>query len=125
MVKLEQFTKRSRIEATPHAVYDWHARPGALGRMLRPFQWGLGGRIGSGEQYYSWIGIDDVLGAIYHALMCPELRGPSNVVSPQPVTMRDFARTLGRVLGKRSRALILGFLLTPGRSHLQSTGSTG
>lgn len=76
-------------------------RGGALQRMLLPFSLGMGGHLGSGRQYYSWIGIDDVIGAIYHALMCDSLTGPVNATTPQPVTMREFAHTLGRVL-KRS-----------------------
>jgi uncharacterized protein (TIGR01777 family) len=73
---------------------------GALGKMLMPFKLGLGGIIGSGEQYMSWIALDDVIGAIYHALITEGLQGPVNAVAPQPVTNREFTRTLGRVLGR-------------------------
>jgi len=71
---------------------------GALGKMLTPFRLGLGGRLGTGDQYMSWLGIDDAVGAIRHALACDELSGPVNAVSPEPVTNRVFTRTLGRVL---------------------------
>ena len=71
---------------------------GALQRLLTPFRLGLGGRIGRGGQYLSWIGIDDVVGAIYHAVNCPDIAGPVNVVAPKPVTNNEFTRTLGRVL---------------------------
>jgi len=71
---------------------------GALAKMLPPFRWGLGGVIGSGEQYMSWIEIDDVVGAIKHVLAAETLQGPVNVVSPNPVTNREFTKTLGRVL---------------------------
>lgn len=73
---------------------------GALGKMLMPFKLGLGGIIGSGEQYMSWIALDDVIGAIHHALITEGLQGPVNAVAPQPVTNREFTRTLGRVLGR-------------------------
>ena len=71
---------------------------GALMKMLPPFRWGLGGVIGSGEQYMSWIAIDDVVGAIKHVLATQTLQGPVNIVSPNPVTNREFTKTLGKVL---------------------------
>ena len=71
---------------------------GALAKMLFPFQMGLGGVIGSGRQYMSWITLDDAIGAIHHALMTPGLAGPMNVVAPNPVTNREFTKTLGKVL---------------------------
>jgi uncharacterized protein len=73
---------------------------GALGRMLPPFRLGLGGPLGSGRQYMSWVAIDDLLGAIHHAMMTEALAGPVNVTAPQPVTGRAFATTLGRVLDR-------------------------
>jgi uncharacterized protein (TIGR01777 family) len=74
------------------------AQGGALAKMLGPFRMGAGGRLGSGRQYLSWIALDDVVGAIHHGLMCDELSGPVNAVSPNPVTNREFTKTLGRVL---------------------------
>jgi uncharacterized protein (TIGR01777 family) len=73
---------------------------GALAQMLSPFGLGLGGRIGSGRQYWSWITLDDVIGAIHHALTTEVLEGPVNAVSPCPVTNLEFTRTLGRVLSR-------------------------
>ena len=73
---------------------------GALAQMLLPFRLGLGGKIGSGNQYMSWIAIDDVLGVIQHALTTEAVRGPVNVVAPQAVTNEEYTRTLGRVLGR-------------------------
>ncbi|MCP3953744.1 MAG: TIGR01777 family protein [Desulfobacterales bacterium] len=73
---------------------------GALERLLPAFKLGLGGRIGHGRQILSWIGIDDVVGAIYHAINCPDIEGPVNVVAPNPVTNIEFTRTLGRVLNR-------------------------
>ncbi len=74
------------------------AAGGALAKMLTPFKLGVGGVIGNGRQYMSWIGIDDVIGAIHHALTCDALNGPVNVVAPNPVTNHEFTKTLGRVL---------------------------
>ncbi len=71
---------------------------GALAKMLTPFKLGMGGKISSGKQYMSWVAIDDVTGAIHHALITDSLRGPVNVTSPNPVTNREFTKTLGRVL---------------------------
>jgi uncharacterized protein (TIGR01777 family) len=73
---------------------------GALAKMLFPFRMGVGGKIGSGKQYMSWIAIDDVVGVIEHALMNDELRGAVNVVSPNPVTNYEFTKTMGSVLSR-------------------------
>lgn len=73
---------------------------GALRKMLPPFRMGLGGVIGSGRQYWSWVSIEDVTGVILHALNTPSLKGPVNTVAPQPPTNAEFTRTLGRVLGR-------------------------
>ncbi len=71
---------------------------GALPKMLTPFRLGLGGPIGNGRQFMSWVAIDDVVGAIEHVLDHDAVRGPVNIVAPQPVTNREFATVLGRVL---------------------------
>ena len=76
------------------------AAGGALAQMLTPFRWGGGGVLGGGRQYMSWVSIDDVVGAVDHTLRRDELRGPVNVVSPTPVTNREFTKTLGRALGR-------------------------
>jgi uncharacterized protein (TIGR01777 family) len=73
---------------------------GALARMLAPFRLGLGGRLGSGRQFMSWIALDDAIGAIHHALGEPALTGPVNVVGPDPLRNAEFARALGGVLGR-------------------------
>jgi len=73
---------------------------GALGTMLLPFKVGVGGRLGSGRQYVSWIDLDDEVGLIYHALATPGLRGVVNATAPYPVTNASFTDTLGRVLGR-------------------------
>jgi len=71
---------------------------GALKKMLLPFKLGMGGRIGSGEQFTSWIALDDVIGAIHHVLCEESVRGAVNAVAPDPVTNGEFTRTLARVL---------------------------
>jgi hypothetical protein len=71
---------------------------GGLAKMLPPFRLGLGGPVGSGRQYLPWIAIDDALAAFEHVLMSDALAGPVNVVSPEPIRQREFARTLGRAL---------------------------
>jgi uncharacterized protein (TIGR01777 family) len=73
---------------------------GALKNMLPPFRAGVAGRLGSGKQFISWATRDDAVRAIERALNAPELKGPVNVVSPQPVTNAEFTRTLARVLGR-------------------------
>jgi len=113
---------------------------GALASMLTPFRLGLGGRLGSGAQYMSWISIDDLIGAILHALTTGVLRGPVNAVAPLPVTNAEFTRVLGHVLrrptllpvpaaaarlafGEMADALLLGGArVTPARLH--DTGYT-
>jgi uncharacterized protein (TIGR01777 family) len=71
---------------------------GALGRMLLPFRAGIGGPLGSGRQWTSWIAIDDAIGVVHHALFTDDLSGPVNAAAPESVTNREFASTLGRVL---------------------------
>lgn len=71
---------------------------GALAKTLPLFRFGLGGKIGSGRQYWSWIALDDEIGAIHHCLMNDQLSGPVNATAPHPVTNAEFTQTLGRVL---------------------------
>ncbi len=71
---------------------------GGLAVMSLPFKLGIGGRVGSGEQFMSWIAIDDLIGAISHAVNTESLHGPVNAVAPNPVTNREFTKTLGKVL---------------------------
>ncbi len=73
-------------------------RGGALPKMLPAFRMGVGGRVGSGAQYWSWVSIADITGAVLHALHREELRGPVNAVAPTPVTNLEFTRVLGSVL---------------------------
>jgi uncharacterized protein (TIGR01777 family) len=78
-------------------------RGGALARMLTPFRMGLGGRLGSGRQWMPWVHIDDVVGLLLHAAREPAVRGPMNVVGPDPVTNAEFTRALGRTLHRPAR----------------------
>ena len=71
---------------------------GALATMLTPFKFGVGGVVGSGKQWMSWISLDDVVGIINFALENEGLRGAVNVASPNPVTNEEFTKTLGEVL---------------------------
>jgi len=85
------------------------ASGGALGKMLSPFRWGLGGVIGSGRQYMSWVTLDEVLQIVGKIIDDTDISGPVNAVSPNPVTNREFTRTLGRVLGRPTIARMPGF----------------
>ena len=71
---------------------------GALAKLVTPFKMGVGGKIGSGEQYMSWIAIDDAVEALHHAVTNVQLAGATNVVAPNPVTNSEFTEILGRVL---------------------------
>jgi uncharacterized protein len=83
---------------------------GALAKMVPPFRLGAGGPIGSGGQYMSWIVLEDVVGVIHHALETESLRGPVNVVSPEPVKNRPFSCALGRALDRPAIAILPGFM---------------
>jgi uncharacterized protein len=75
---------------------------GLLKTMEVPFRWFVGGRLGSGRQWMSWIHIEDEIGAIRHALRQENLEGPLNATAPNPVTNREFSKLLGRALGRPS-----------------------
>ena len=74
------------------------AHGGLLGRLLLPFKLGLGGRVGSGKQYMSWITLDDEVGAISHLLTADDVHGPVNLTAPDPVTNAAFTDALGGAL---------------------------
>ena len=98
---------------------------GALAMMLPAFRLGLGGPVGSGNQYLSWIALDDAISAILHLLDTPALAGPVNITAPTPVTNREFAKTLGKVLGRPAVVTVPMFALrmafgTDGAAMLQS-----
>jgi len=71
---------------------------GALKKMLPPFKMGVGGNMGDGKQYWSWVSLEDVIGIIQHALATPALSGPVNTVAPHALTNSEFTKILGQVL---------------------------
>ncbi|MGW8652105.1 TIGR01777 family oxidoreductase [Nocardia salmonicida] len=86
------------------------ARNGGLLSKLRPLYFvGLGGRLGSGRQYFPWISLDDEVGAIVFALTHPEISGPINATGPAPVTNAEFNRALGRALHRPTPFIVPGF----------------
>lgn len=84
---------------------------GTLQKMLPIFRWGLGGYAGTGENYLSWITLDDLVRALLHIVSSETLNGPVNLVSPEPVTGRMFAGTLGRLLGRPALVRVPAVLL--------------
>jgi uncharacterized protein (TIGR01777 family) len=94
---------------------------GALAPMLLPFGLGLGGRVGGGKQWWSFVALDDLLYLIHHALINDRVRGPVNATSPGPVTNAEFTTTLGRVLNRpalvpvpaKALELLLGEMARP------------
>jgi hypothetical protein len=87
---------------------------GALAKMLPVFRAGLGGRLGSGRQWISWIALPDVVRAIEFALQTASLSGPVNVVAPNPVTNLEFTRALGRALHRPTLLQVPAFALRLG-----------
>lgn len=87
---------------------------GALQKMLTPFKLGVGGVVGSGEQYMSWIGLDDLVSAFVHAIDQSDLNGPVNFTAPNPVTNREFTRTLAQQLNRPAIFRIPTFVVRTG-----------
>jgi uncharacterized protein (TIGR01777 family) len=79
--------------------------------MLTPFEFGLGGPLGGGRQWMSWIHREDLIGLIHFALQTKEIRGPLNGTAPNPVPMKEFSRTLGKVLHRPALFPVPGFIL--------------
>jgi len=84
---------------------------GALARMLPLFRAGLGGVLGSGRQYVSWVALDDLPFIVLHALQCGDLSGPVNAVTPHPVTNREFTEALGKALSRPTPLPVPAFAL--------------
>lgn len=101
-------TERAAAQAEPLGVRVCMARfgmvlsptGGALAKMLGPFRSGVGGRLGSGKQYWSWVALQDAIAAIRHIINTPQLQGAVNVVAPGAVTNQEFTDILGKVLGR-------------------------
>ena len=92
---------------------------GMLGRLLIPFEFGLGGPIGSGRQWMSWIERDDLVRLIAHIIATPSLTGPVNATAPAPVTNAEFARALGprvAAAGAASGCRPRSCIISPARS---------
>ncbi|WP_223670500.1 TIGR01777 family oxidoreductase [Kangiella shandongensis] len=84
---------------------------GALQQMLPPFKFGLGGKLGPGNQYFSWIHIDDHVRAVMYLIKHPDLKGAFNLTAPEPVTNQKLTKTLGKVLRRPTFAVVPGFAL--------------
>lgn len=87
------------------------SKGGALAKMLPPFKMWLGGPLGTGEQYMSWIALDDLLAAILHVIQTKTLSGAVNAVAPNPVTNAEFTKTLGAVLKVPTLFRVPAFML--------------
>ena len=113
---------------------------GALAKMLTPFKLGMGGKVGNGRQYWSWIDVEDVVHALYFCLHNQDLSGPVNLVAPEPLRnlafVKAFAKTLGRpavmplpafmvslLMGEMGRALLLSSTRVSSKK-IQSAGYT-
>src|SRR5438874_1557077 len=82
---------------------------GMLAKLLTPFKMGMGGKVGSGKQYISWIALEDAVNAIKLAIDDQKIHGPLNVVSPNPVTNEVFTKTLGHVLNRPTALALPAF----------------
>lgn len=82
---------------------------GALKKMLPPFLFGMGGKLGGGKQWMSWISLPDAAAAVSHALTDASLRGPVNITAPNPATNADFTKALGKALRRPAVATVPAF----------------
>ena len=87
------------------------ANGGALDRMLTPFRMFVGGPLGSGRQWFPWVHVEDLVGAVLFALANESIEGPVNVAAPQSVTMSEFCYSIGRALHRPSWVPVPGFVL--------------
>mgnify|MGYP006315269681 CR=1 FL=1 len=87
---------------------------GALAKMLPIFKAGAGGRLGSGRQVFSWIALEDVIGAIHFALRTPSFQGVANLTAPEPVTNAEFTRVLAKAMGRPALLPVPEFALRIG-----------
>ncbi|MEI8223752.1 MAG: TIGR01777 family oxidoreductase [bacterium] len=84
---------------------------GMMSKLLPIFKWGLGGRLGNGNQWFSWIHIDDLIAIYYEAITNMQLSGPVNATAPEPVTNRVFTKSLGKALHRPAFLIIPAFAL--------------
>lgn len=87
------------------------AKGGALAKLLLPFKAGVGGPLGDGRAWQSWVSLEDVIGAILHCACTDSVSGPVNVVAPNAVTSREYAKVLGRVLSRPAVLPVPAFAL--------------
>ncbi|HJL96520.1 MAG TPA: DUF1731 domain-containing protein, partial [Candidatus Poseidoniaceae archaeon] len=84
---------------------------GALSKLLLPAKMGGGGPVGGGKQIQSWISLDDEVFAIHHLMMTDSCKGPYNLASPNPVSQKEFAKILGRVIKRPAFMPLPGFII--------------
>jgi uncharacterized protein (TIGR01777 family) len=101
------------------------ATGGALEKMLPPFKLGVGGPVAGGKQYLSWVHLDDVVGVLLRAIDDESISGAVNVTAPEPVTNKEFSRTLGRVLVRPAITPVPGFALRLLYGEMGSIVTTG
>jgi uncharacterized protein (TIGR01777 family) len=101
------------------------ATGGALGKMLPPFKLGVGGPVAGGRQYLSWVHLDDVVGILLRCIDDESISGAVNVTAPEPVTNKEFSRTLGRVLVRPAITPVPGFALRLLYGEMGSIVTTG
>lgn len=87
------------------------AKGGAFGRLLPIFRWGIGGRLGTGRQWWSWVALPDFVAAVRFLLDHDEIDGPVNVTAPEPIRNADLTRAMGRVLHRPTFTFVPGFAL--------------
>lgn len=100
-------------------------RGGALGKMLTPFRLSVGGPVAGGEQYISWVHIDDLVGIVLTALRDERWSGPVNATAPQPATNREFSKALGRALKRPAALPVPGLALQLLYGEMAETVTTG
>ncbi len=100
-------------------------RGGALTKMAEPFKYFVGGSLGSGEQWMSWIHLEDVIGLIVRIMEDPEIKGPVNATAPNPVRNHEFCKTLGRVMHRPCWLRVPGLALRLGLGDMADMLLTG
>jgi uncharacterized protein (TIGR01777 family) len=93
---------------------------GALAKMVTPFRFGVGGKIASGQQWMSWIHVDDVVGLILFALENAEVKGPMNATAPEPVRNSEFTKALGHALHRPAILPVPAFALKLGFGEMST-----
>jgi uncharacterized protein (TIGR01777 family) len=102
-----------------------HPSGGALAKMLLPFRMGIGGKLGSGQQYFPWIHLDDWLALVMHLIQTEAARGASNATAPTPATNEQFTRALGQTLGRPTIMAVPAVALRIALGELADTLLTG